>query len=75
VRSSAVSDGIGKEIHAHPERGLPLFGRIVVHFGILPPVTQIALIRVVDRQASIQEDPEPLSRLSVMDVDLRYALW
>ena len=35
--------------HAHPQRGFPLCRCIVMHLRIFPPVTQVALIRVVDR--------------------------
>src|SRR5215217_7001619 len=72
--SPAVPYRVGKQVDTHPQRGFPLFGWIVMHLRILPPVAQIALIGVVDRQAAVQEDPEPLGRFAIVHVNLGNSL-
>jgi hypothetical protein len=42
----------------------------VVHLWILPAIAQIGLVGVVHGEATIEEDPKPLGRLSVGDMDL-----
>jgi hypothetical protein len=42
---------------------------IAVDFEILPAITQVALIVVVDHQPPVEKDAEALRRLAVVDVD------
>src|ERR1041384_5594039 len=68
--SAAVSDGVGEQVDSHPQRGLVLGGRIVMHRLVLPAITEIALIGVIDHQPAVHEDAESLRRLAVMLVNL-----
>jgi hypothetical protein len=74
VPSPAVSYRVRKEVYSHPECGLSLLRRIVVHLGIFPPIAQVRLIRVVDYEPAIEKDAESLRRLAVVSMDFRHAL-
>src|SRR5207302_677845 len=74
VPSPGGAHGVRVEIHAHAQRGLMQFGRVVVDLGVLPPVAQVRLIGIVYDQTVTQKNAEPLRRQAVVLVDLGDAL-
>src|SRR5258708_30732415 len=73
-RDRPTRHGIYEEIHSHTQRRFMQRRRIVIRLGILPPVAEIARVRVVNREATSEKNPESPARLPAVPVNLRKPL-
>src|SRR5258708_32884264 len=73
-RDRPARHGIYEEIPSQTQRRFMQRRRIVMRLGILPPVAEIARVRVVNREAISEKNPESACRLPVVLVNLRNAL-
>src|SRR5690606_4624613 len=60
----------GYDVHAHAQGGLADFGRILVHLGILPSVSQIAFMAIEYHGPALFGDPVRGGALAVVLVHL-----
>src|SRR5260221_3913765 len=72
-RDRPTRHGIYEEIHSHTQRRFVQCRRIVIRLGIFPPIAEIARVRVVDRDAISETNPESAGPLPVVLVNLRNA--